>query len=379
MKGGFVFGVLAVLINLSYGQIGDFCDTPHGQRGECLSINNCESLYNILKKRPISTANADLLRRSQCGFVGTTPKVCCPFGNTAEQASTTPSSPGLPITTNLLPDTNQCGPDTTNKIYGGEAAQLDEFPWMALIEYERPNGQTGFYCGGVLISQRYILTAAHCLKGKDLPSTWKIISVRLGEYNTDTDEDCIDTRGIKICAPPAVNVAVEERIAHERYDPFDTNQYHDIALLRLTRNVRYSDYIRPICLPKTKELLTKSQVSRNLVVAGWGKTENASESNIKLKLEVPVNTPDVCTSTYSQANVQLGNGQLCAGGKKGRDSCRGDSGGPLMGIDVDRDNINWYAIGVVSFGPSPCGMANWPGVYTKVANYVPWIVEKLRS
>lgn len=75
----------------------------------------------------------------------------------------------------------------------------------------------------------------------------------------------------------------------------------------------------------------------------------------------------------------MGNGQLCAGGKKGRDSCRGDSGGPLMGMDVTPEGeANWYSIGVVSFGPSPCGMQNWPGVYTKVANYMPWIVGKLK-
>ncbi|KAJ8928433.1 hypothetical protein NQ314_019022 [Rhamnusium bicolor] len=80
-----------------------------------------------------------------------------------------------------------------------------------------------------------------------------------------------------------------------------------------------------------------------------------------------------------KASVNLDDGQLCAGGEKGKDSCRGDSGGPLMSYHADENSeINWYSIGVVSFGPSPCGMEDWPGVYTKVANYVPWIVTKLR-
>ncbi|XP_066245747.1 serine protease easter-like [Euwallacea similis] len=374
-----VLVIVALSPQLCIAQLGDYCRTPLSQQGECISLLNCDSLYNILKTRPISSSDADFLRRSQCGFLGTTPKVCCPTGPVGSTTTQAPINQG--IQSDLLPTTDVCGTGTINRIYGGEKAQLDEFPWMALVEYERPNGQRGFYCGGVLISSRYVLTAAHCLKGKDLPPNWKIISVRLGEYNTDTEEDCITTQdGQTQCAPPAVDVAVDERVAHESYNPFDANQYHDIALLRLIRNVKFSDYVKPICLPQVPTLQSKSYVNKNLIVAGWGKTENSSESNIKLKLEVPVNTHETCSNTYSQANVRLGAGQLCAGGKKGRDSCRGDSGGPLMTMDATPDGeINWYSIGVVSFGPSPCGMQNWPGVYTKVANYVPWIVGKLKA
>lgn len=95
--------------------------------------------------------------------------------------------------------------------------------------------------------------------------------------------------------------------------------------------------------------------------------------------QVPVRANSECSTTYRQAGVVVNSGQLCAGGEKGKDSCRGDSGGPLMAINVDETSqLNWFVIGVVSFGPSPCGMENWPGVYTKVANYVPWIVSKMR-
>lgn len=69
------------------------------------------------------------------------------------------------------------------------------------------------------------------------------ISVRLGEYNTETDVDCVDNGYSKECAPAPLDVPVEERIAHEDYDPLDTNQYHDIALLRLSKEVTYSSNI----------------------------------------------------------------------------------------------------------------------------------------
>ncbi|ERL85365.1 serine protease easter isoform X1 [Dendroctonus ponderosae] len=377
--------VLLIGMHISYGQLANICRTPNELNGECISLMQCDPLFSLLKKRPISSATADLLRRSQCGFFGSIPKVCCPVEEPTLTTSTTPASnfnvlSGEAIVSNLLPDTDICGTGAQNRIYGGEKADLDEFPWMVLVEYERPNGQIETYCGGVLINSRYILTAAHCLKGKDLPKSWKMVSVRLGEYNTDTKEDCIEAVGARRqCAPPAVYVAVEETIAHENYDPYHINQYNDIALLRLIRNVHYSDYVRPICLPKTSTLLSKSYVNKNLVVAGWGRTENSSASNIKLKLEVPVENEEKCFQTYRKAHIRLGASQLCAGGKKGRDSCTGDSGGPLMGVEATAEgNVNWYSVGVVSFGRSPCGLKNWPGVYTKVANYVPWIVSNLR-
>ena len=77
--------------------------------------------------------------------------------------------------------------------------------------------------------------------------------------------------------------------------------------------------------------------------------------------------------------MTLGANQLCAGGEAGIDSCRGDSGGPLMLIDRSIPNRPfWYCAGIVSFGPSPCGMAGWPGVYTRVSSYTNWIANNIR-
>nr|XP_015836792.1 PREDICTED: uncharacterized protein LOC661375 [Tribolium castaneum] len=377
----FILVVTAQVLNAD-----ENCRTPDNEEGDCKPINKCQPLYSLLERRPITASTADYLRRSQCGFVGTYPKVCCPSGRTTITTNPPPVVEGPTentdvesVTSNLLPGGDVCGLNTQSRIYGGEKTDLDEFPWMALIEYEKPGGSRGFYCGGVLISNKYILTAAHCVKGKDLPKTWKLVSVRLGEYNTETDQDCINNGFGEDCAPPPVNVPVVERIAHESYDPNDVNQYHDIALLRLKRSVTFSDYVRPICLPTSNEELRRSFIGQKLFVAGWGKTENRSESNIKLKVQVPVKQTSECSSTYRVANVRLGPGQMCAGGEKGRDSCRGDSGGPLMTVIRDKNkDDHWYAAGVVSFGPSPCGMENWPGVYTKVSKYVNWIVNKLK-
>ncbi|KAL3286009.1 hypothetical protein HHI36_000523 [Cryptolaemus montrouzieri] len=362
----------------------DSCKTPNEELGECISIRSCPALFGLVTKRPLSQADTDYLRKSHCGFDGHIPKVCC------RNDTNTNSGPQVPMeddevmpsisTANLLPDSSECGVDTATRIVGGEKTDLDEFPWMALLSYELPNHHQGFGCGGVLISKRYVLTAAHCLKGKSLPKLWKLTSVRLGEYNKDSDDDCYFNGINKQCLlTPPIDVLVDERIPHEKYDPEDKNQRHDIALLRLHEDVKFNDYIKPICLPVEAKERLKTYSGANLTVAGWGQTENTSSSSVKLKLVVPVKANDECNSIYRDAERELSEKQLCAGGEKDKDSCKGDSGGALMTVSVDHQgDANWYAAGIVSFGPDPCGSEGWPGVYTRISKYMGWILRHMK-
>ncbi|KAK5647654.1 hypothetical protein RI129_002546 [Pyrocoelia pectoralis] len=405
MKTLWIFLNVAFLCSRSSGF--ESCRTPEGNLGECKVITQCPHIL-VLTEKALSHSTIIFLKKSQCGFEGLEPKVCCVeeyhendsnedtqpiFVNGGQSNSQIYNNKDAPPTvyesgskhdaqfsTNLLPNRSVCGTGTENRIFGGEATELDEFPWMTLIGYQKPSGH-GFHCGGVLISKRYVLTAAHCIKGRDLPKSWEISDVQLGEYNTETEEDCIIQNGYEFCSDPPMNVKVTEKIAHEMYDPFDQNQYHDIALLRLENDVAFTNFIKPICLPTSEGLLHRNFVGTNMTVAGWGKTETRSESKTKLKLQVPVKSMDDCAPVYNSRNVNLGVGQLCAGGVEGKDSCRGDSGGPLMTLQyVPSDSdYNWYVSGVVSFGPSPCGVAGWPGVYTKVTEYIPWIIKNIKS
>ncbi|XP_011874753.1 PREDICTED: uncharacterized protein LOC105565840 [Vollenhovia emeryi] len=385
----FLNSLTLLIINI-HAQSRTDC-TADNQVGTCISARDCTLVSNILQQSREQAI--DYLRRNHCGFEGSNPMVCCinnasihtrpgglvsnpgttqnwnPETTTSESAENTQ----IDLASNpLLP--SDCGRDLSQKLLGGERTEPSEFPWMALLEYQKPNGRTTA-CGGVLINKRYVLTAAHCIKGKDLPTNWRLTSVRLGEYNTDTEQDCVPNGdNTELCIDDPVTVGVEEQFAHEEYRPLSRDQRYDIALLRLSRDVTFTTYIKPICLPSNPSL------SGKLFVAGWGKTENRSASNIKLKLGLPLADKSQCDQTYTNAGVQLGFGQLCAGGQKGKDSCRGDSGGPLMAVERLTDGaLRWTSVGVVSFGPSPCGMQGWPGVYTKVIDFVPWILSKLRN
>lgn len=95
-------------------------------------------------------------------------------------------------------------------------------------------------------------------------------SVRLGEYDTKSDNDCVE----QDCADPVVNVRIAEKIPHESYDPASKNQANDIALLRLERTVTFTDFIKPICLPRSQNLRSADLTGIALSVSGWGKTEN---------------------------------------------------------------------------------------------------------
>jgi secreted trypsin-like serine protease len=115
--------------------------------------------------------------------------------------------------------------------------------------------------------KRYVLTAAHCIS--KVPPEWKLVSVRLGEWDTKTVQDCDDSYvNEQVCNNPHVDVSVEQKIVHESYEPNSKNQHHDIALLRLTKNVQYSDFIKPICLPVDTAVKSLNLADSSLEVAG---------------------------------------------------------------------------------------------------------------
>ncbi|XP_063367244.1 phenoloxidase-activating enzyme-like [Cydia amplana] len=417
---------LPVVITLTYlcvveGQ--SQCLTPDGKGGECRSIVECPELRKIVNKTIMTPYESDFLIKSGCGFTGGLPKVCCattdacltPEGSEGQCTSVfecqhiaeilqspnvsdkdkayvnsirchsptgffvccgTELEPGLcvPSTAPPHPESGCCGVDGSsgNKITGGNATSIEQYPWLAIIENKRSD-ITRVVCGGALISGRYVLTAGHCVKGL-ASNAGTPANVRLGEYDiSNPGADCVPVEGGDgmDCTEEPVVIPIERVIPHPGFDPTNRLRRNDIALLRLSRLAPYTDFIRPICLP-TSDSTAHFPSTERLFAAGWGpNNETHSNSEVKLHVDLPYKTIESCQPAYDvpKRRVALWDNQICAGGEKGRDTCKGDSGGPLMYAKTDAFEV----VGIVSFGPSPCGLVNVPGVYTKVAAYLPWI------
>ncbi|XP_050055390.1 trypsin II-P29-like [Aphis gossypii] len=245
-----------------------------------------------------------------------------------------------------LPEELECGQNTKSisKIMNVQNAKASDWPWMAVF-LETTNYMN--FCGGVLLNRRFVLTAAHCFK----KFTKQDFVVRLGEYDftSNNETQYIDYR-------------VTDIRVHPDYD--QATHANDIAIVKLKRPTIYNSFIRPICLPKTNMEVYK----KNAVVAGWGQTVFGGEvSNILQEVAIPIWEHDECVSAFSQPIFKT---NLCAASYEGgKDSCLGDSGGPLL---IQRQDGKWTNVGVVSWGIS-CGEMGIPGVYTKVTSYLKWI------
>ncbi|GAB0097137.1 Peptidase S1, PA clan [Sergentomyia squamirostris] len=257
---------------------------------------------------------------------------------------------------------NKCGIQAlSDRIVGGELTAIDEFPWMALLSYRTEDGEEIWGCGGSLIGTRTILTAAHCL----LPT---LNFIRLGEHNVSSAVDCqafanpID----QDCADPPMDFFDFIVVHYPRWTP--EKKQNDLGLIKLMNVPPVTDFIHPICLPCFDSL------GLNATVAGWGASDGVdtrASSDAKLKATLNIIDHDKCQLFYRQSNLKIET-QICAGGRKGVNACRGDSGGPLM---IVKNDI-WFVIGIVSFGPQICAYEHGitaPSVYTRVLEYIGWI------
>ncbi|KAK2574958.1 hypothetical protein KPH14_008721 [Odynerus spinipes] len=266
-------------------------------------------------------------------------------GLTTIKPSTTTSSPV---------DLSQCGAKNGNqdqeRIVGGQNADPGEWPWIAALF----NAGRQF-CGGSLIDDKHILTAAHCVVNMN---SWDVarLTVRLGDYNikTNTEVRHIERR-------------VKRVVRHRGFN--SRTLYNDVAVLTLSEPVDFTEQIRPICLPSGSQLYS----GKTATVIGWGSLrESGPQPAILQEVSIPVWSNNECKFKYgSAAPGGIVDSFLCAG-QAAMDSCSGDSGGPLMVNDG-----RWTQVGIVSWGIG-CGKGQYPGVYTRVTHFLPWINKNLK-
>jgi len=237
-------------------------------------------------------------------------------------------------------------PELQDKIVKGRKTRPGEYPYaVAMMNRGRQ------FCGGSLINQNTILTAAHCVQHMTANDV-KNLRVQIGDW------DIYKTNDVKheVRAVRAVKY-------HKGFSMKHLN--HDIALLILERPVAYADNIQAVCLhtgtPSPADGKTMADV------AGWGAlSEGGGQPSDLRAVTVRVITSAACKQRYSSTANKIGDAMICAGADKGEDSCQGDSGGPLT-IDNKQQAKQ---IGLVSWG---IGCGRYPGVYTAVYKYTNWI------
>ncbi|XP_055640443.1 CLIP domain-containing serine protease B4-like isoform X2 [Toxorhynchites rutilus septentrionalis] len=349
---GIFAGLVLVIISQSsdahnHAIEGSICETEAGV-GECVGVREYPLYLQTLRKRERSEEETQFLWSGLCGHTSERKALAC-----------------RPVRLNEM----ECGRQFTFRIVKGKLADLEDYPWMALFQYKKPRGQTGFHCGGVLITKRYVLSAAHCFVG--LRSGWEAIKVRLGEWDFESELDCTEEDGDQHCAPPVQEFDLERIMPHEGFSVRDKHKSCDIALVRLSREAEFTNYVKPICIPEPGSVNSGRLYDGIMFASGWGKTENASSSRYKLHTSLQAADYSTCRAAYANSlQIMLGDGQFCAGVNDGRDTCNGDSGGPLMREISEQGRF--YVSGLVSFGPKRCG-EQLPGVYTKVEHYYNWI------
>ncbi|NXW97166.1 TM11E protease, partial [Larus smithsonianus] len=234
------------------------------------------------------------------------------------------------------------------RIIGGQRAQDGEWPWQASIQF---NGV--HRCGASVISNTWLVTAAHCFRGRRDPWRWTA------------------SFGI-LLRPPKQKKLIRRVIIHERYSDFVLDHEYDIALVELASAIEFTSDVHSVCLPEASHIFPENT---SCFVTGWGALKNDGECrsvNELRQAEVKL----ISTATCNRRQVYGGAitpGMLCAGYLEGKvDACQGDSGGPL--VHANSRGI-WYLVGIVSWGDE-CGKENKPGVYTRVTYYRNWINSK---
>uniref|UniRef100_A0A182VUF6 Peptidase S1 domain-containing protein n=1 Tax=Anopheles minimus TaxID=112268 RepID=A0A182VUF6_9DIPT len=246
------------------------------------------------------------------------------------------------------------GKNSLVKPASGQPTYLREFAHMAAIGWTQPDSSITWNCGGSLIWENYILTAAHCVQDAN---NNKPDVARFGDLDLFNDTDDQYAQQIKIV----------EIIRHPEHK--FRARYHDIALMRLEHSVKVHDTVAPTCLWSEDEIRYKT-----FEATGWGDTGfGEGRTPILLKVSLTPVDKERCNQHYMNIRglrAGLHANQLCAGDAR-MDTCPGDSGGPLQVKLLHNTRISPFLVGVTSFGTA-CGLSV-PGVYTRVAPYVPWI------
>ncbi|XP_075975615.1 trypsin, alkaline C-like [Anticarsia gemmatalis] len=234
-------------------------------------------------------------------------------------------------------------PTKSQRIVGGSLTSIESYPTIAALLYSWNGNTYGQSCGGTIINNRAILTAAHCPHG-DAASRWR---VRLGSTRANSGGSVYTLGSISI---------------HPSYSPSTMN--NDVAIMRIAGTIAYNSVVQPASIAGANYNLGDHQV---VWAAGWGTVSSGGPASEQLRhVQIWTINQATCRSRYAAAGMSITDNMLCTGWLDvgGRDQCQGDTGSPLY--------HNHVVVGVCSWGES-YALAFFPGVNARVSRYTSWI------
>lgn len=354
----FVFFVLLILSfsQKIKGDVGDYCYLKDGSNGICRKSGDCQWAIKELADKTIT--HKDLV---SCGFEGVTIIICCKEKviekvEVAEEKEPMKSDVACSII-------DQRPLELQNILHVERETPVipGDFPFVvALGNYNEDTQKYQYFCGGTLISNEFVLTAASCVENEGhIPTVVKFGAISLSEFNKFADKDEIAQEQ---------TIGILRIIVHPDYS--NTNRYHNIALIELNRKVSNSSTVFPGCLHTSSAIFEKQQA---LLTLGWGE---ASVNEIRFPLLFSIQSKSLsdvdCQSKLnSEITYNLMKSQICAvdniDSEKDVKNCDVNDGGPVLINVLDKNHV----VGIKSFS-LPCG-APISAMYTKIADYIDWI------
>ncbi|KAM3966657.1 chymotrypsin-2 [Aphomia sociella] len=223
------------------------------------------------------------------------------------------------------------------RIVGGEDAPEGGIPYQVSLR----SLLNSHFCGGSILNNRWVLTAAHCTAGQSARS----IRVVVGTNSLKSGGDYY---------------SVESIIVHDDYNSYLIT--NDVSLIKVSKDIKFSDKVQPIPLPDHD-----TEGGANLLLTGWGRLSYPGLLPNRLQMiNLTALSTERCQSLMNKINPVFDT-QICSLTKSGEGACHGDSGGPL----VEDGSV----VGIVSWG-MPCARG-YPDVYTRVFSFKDWILEKI--